>query len=500
MQWKLCFAQRLNRPGGCYSFVYTYPDLKLACQVEHKGFPIALVFSENKKFLSVAFEGIDPDFVGAIGTFGPSSYIFNLDRCQEMVEFSQLGAYSIDTFLIADFGNKTYDILGSFSWRYEQKIIEGEGFYDTNGNGALDDGETFQDSNGDLRLTTYSDITALSAGTGFTTAYANKIKREFGYTQDPKLVSYVFDGQLSAGKFNTFTKSNIPKSTPFIAWTDNQIKPNLPSKPDTLLGSFDSSGKQVKSKNNNGGPYQPNLASGIRDFVNPDRKIVLKVTGNPDGNFKGCRGGSGGSGCSRPAHQESGKYKTYVKLYETRLPTSLPKTSSGTASNRLPANNAAESANSASEASIERTPEASPVLGLLGSCCLRPRHDRKSLSRRLAKTMAVREAFAVCPRSHPRRLVTHPNSYGLVGDVSSYGIFAGEKILQTIDSSRAILSAVGGNYDPESAHSRFTYSPSNYVRSHLSLASRHHRYSTPSASRLGVRWVRHCLSPCRTSG
>lgn len=276
------------------------------------------------------------------------------------------GRYAeFDTFLIADFGNKTYDILGSFSWRYEQKIVEGEGFFDTNNNGVLDDGEAFQDSNGDRTLNTYSDITALSAGTGFTTAYANKIKREFGYTQDQKLFSYVFDGQLSAGKFNTFTKSNIPKSTPFIAWTDNQIKPNLPSKPDTLLGSFDSSGKQVKSKNNNGGPYQPNLASGIRDFVNPDGKIVLKVTGNPDGNFKGCKGGSGGSGCSRPAHQESGKYKTYVKLYETRLPTSLPKASSSKASDRVAANNAAESANSASGVSIERTPEASPVLGLL---------------------------------------------------------------------------------------------------------------------------------------
>lgn len=72
------------------SFVYTYPDFKLACQIQLPGFPIGVVFSENNKFLNVVFSGVEPDFYGAISSFPPFSYIFDLERCQEIAEFSRL--------------------------------------------------------------------------------------------------------------------------------------------------------------------------------------------------------------------------------------------------------------------------------------------------------------------------------------------------------------------------------------------------------------------------
>ncbi|MCC3410090.1 MAG: PEP-CTERM sorting domain-containing protein [Microcoleus sp. PH2017_10_PVI_O_A] len=207
--------------------------------------------------------------------------------------------FKFHTFLIGDFGNKTYDTLGGFEW-----------------SAGMQNGLT--------------QITSLKAGTTFTNQYANLIEKQFGYKKVDILPTYLYSSTLSPGKVDNFTKSGLEASAPFIAWTNNFPGVNPTKKPDTILGAFDQSGK-VKTVNDDGGPFGSNWGSGIRTAVNSDGSVKLKVTGYKDFNFDGlndssggpCNGGSGGGGClPNSPHPQAGKYDLAVKLYQDFLPLS----------------------------------------------------------------------------------------------------------------------------------------------------------------------------------
>ncbi len=238
---------------------------------------------------------------------------------------------NFDTFLIGDFGNKTYDVLGGgFSWQVEFK--PGEPFIDLNRNGKWDFGEPFTDLNNDRIWNRPNPaVTSLKPGTTFTFDYAQRIQNEFGYTKVLKLPTYEFDGNLTPGQVNSFTKSELPANVPFLTWTDNLPGINPPNKPDTVLRALDGTGEIQRNYNNNGGPLGQNKASGLVSSVNLDPSkaggiylptvggtitenkggiINLEVTGATDLNFNGLKDGT----CD--PHPEQGNYKLLVKLYE----------------------------------------------------------------------------------------------------------------------------------------------------------------------------------------
>jgi len=205
-----------------------------------------------------------------------------------------------ETFLVGDFGNKTYDFLTGFSWSIS-----------LNANGT-------------------SNITDIKQCATFTKQYADLVEKQFDYKKVDKLPTYLYSSTLSPGKVDNFTKSGLQASQPFVAWTNNFPGVNLPKKPDTILGAFNQFGK-MKTVNDDGGPFGSNWGSGIKSAVNSDGSLKLKVTGYNDFNFDGrndssggpCNGGSGGGGCVRNApHPQAGKYDLAVKLYQDYLPTS----------------------------------------------------------------------------------------------------------------------------------------------------------------------------------
>ncbi len=205
--------------------------------------------------------------------------------------------FKFHTFLIGDFGNKTYDTLGGFEW-----------------SAKMENGLT--------------KITSLTAGATFTQQYANLIDQQFGYKKVEKLPTYLYSSTLSPGKVDSFTKSGLQPSAPFVAWTNNFPGINPPKKPNTILGAFNQSGNLI-AVNDDGGPFGSNWGSGIKSSVNNDGSLKLKVSGYPDFNFDGrndssggpCNGGSGGGGCVRNApHPQVGKYDLAVKMYQNYLP------------------------------------------------------------------------------------------------------------------------------------------------------------------------------------
>jgi hypothetical protein len=191
-----------------------------------------------------------------------------------------------ETFLVGDFGNKTYDFLTGFSWSISLKA-----------NGT-------------------STITDITQGATFTKQYANLVEQQFGYKKVDLLPTYLFSSALSPGKVDTFTESGLQPSAPFVAWTNNFPGINPPKKPNTILGAFNQSGNLI-AVNDDGGPFGSNWGSGIKSSVNNDGSLKLKVSGYNDFNFDErndfsggpCNGGSGGGGCVRNApHPQVGKY------------------------------------------------------------------------------------------------------------------------------------------------------------------------------------------------
>lgn len=213
------------------------------------------------------------------------------------------------TFLIGDFGDMTYDTLGGFSWSVTTGATLGL----------------------DGRPVPNTVVTSLKPGATFTADYAQLAQRDFGYTKVLKLPTYTFDGSLTPGKVNSFTKSDLPANAPFLTWTDNLPGINPPKKPDTVLRTLDGTGKVQRNYNDNGGPFGPNKASGLDSSVNlapgkggsfflptnngtitenKDGIINLEVTGSADLNFNGLKDGT----CD--PQPEQGNYKLFVKLYE----------------------------------------------------------------------------------------------------------------------------------------------------------------------------------------
>lgn len=202
-----------------------------------------------------------------------------------------------ETFLVGDFGNKTYDFLTSFSWSI-----------------SLNGGT--------------SAITEIEQGATFTEQYANLVEEQFGYKKVEKLPTYLYSSTLSPGKIDSFTESGLQPSAPFVAWTNNFPGINPPKKPDTILGAFNQSGNLI-AVNDDGGPFGSNWGSGIKSSVNNDGSLKLKVSGYNDFNFDErndfsggpCNGGSGGGGCVRNApHPQVGKYDLAVKMNQDYLP------------------------------------------------------------------------------------------------------------------------------------------------------------------------------------
>ena len=203
-----------------------------------------------------------------------------------------------ETFLVGDFGNKTYDFLTGFSWSIS------------------------------LNANLTSTITDIRPGATFTKQYANLVEQQFGYKKVDLLPTYLFSSALSPGKVDTFTESGLQPSAPFVAWTNNFPGINPPKKPDTILGAFNQSGNLI-AVNDDGGPFGSNWGSGIKSSVNNDGSLKLKVSGYNDFNFDErndfsggpCNGGSGGGGCVRNApHPQVGKYDLAVKMYQDYLP------------------------------------------------------------------------------------------------------------------------------------------------------------------------------------
>ncbi|MEG4015325.1 MULTISPECIES: hypothetical protein [unclassified Microcoleus] len=209
----------------------------------------------------------------------------------------QANNLKFETFLVGDFGNKTYDFLTSFSWSI-----------------SLSGGT--------------STITNIEQGATFTKQYANLVEEQFGYKKVEKLPTYLYSSTLSPGKIDSFTESALQPSAPFVAWTNNFPGINPPKKPDTILGAFNQSGNLI-AVNDDGGPFGSNWGSGIKSSVNNDGSLKLKVSGYNDFNFDErndfsggpCNGGSGGGGCVRNApHPQVGKYDLAVKMYQDYLP------------------------------------------------------------------------------------------------------------------------------------------------------------------------------------
>ena len=207
-------------------------------------------------------------------------------------------SFTAQTFLVADFGNKTYDFLAGFSW---SSLL--------NPNGSTQVGN-------------------LSEGALFTKQYADLVEKQFGYKKVDKLPTYLFPGTLSPGKVDPFDLLGLQPSAPFVAWTNNFPGINPPQKPDTILGAFNQSGNLI-AVNDDGGPFGSNWGSGIKSSVNNDGSLKLKVSGYNDfdfderNDFSGgpCNGGSGGGGCVDNApHPEVGKYDLAVKMYQDYLP------------------------------------------------------------------------------------------------------------------------------------------------------------------------------------
>ncbi|MEG4854516.1 hypothetical protein QUB10_26965 [Microcoleus sp. B5-D4] len=210
---------------------------------------------------------------------------------------SQANQLKFETFLVGDFGNKTYDFLTGFSWSI-----------------SLNGGT--------------STITNIEQGATFTKQYANIVEQQFGYKKVDKLPTYLFSSALSPGKVDSFTESGLQASAPFVAWTNNFPGVNPPKKPDTILGAFNQSGNLI-AVNDDGGPFGSNWGSGIKSSVNNDGSLKLKVSGYNDFNFNErndfsggpCNGGSGGGGCVRNApHPQVGTYDLAVKMYQDYLP------------------------------------------------------------------------------------------------------------------------------------------------------------------------------------
>lgn len=192
--------------------------------------------------------------------------------------------FDFATFLIGDFGNKTYDVLGGFLWstKVENNITQ---------------------------------ITSLKAGATFTQGYANKIRLDFGYNKVLKLPTYTFNNSLSPGEVDTFQIPGLAPNTPFMAWIDNLPGINPPGKPDTLLGLFHQNG-YLTNYNDNGGSRGTNLASGLKESVkNTNGSINLKVTGKGDFNF------DGKLDYSNNPHCQTGNYNLHVKPYDENFPT-----------------------------------------------------------------------------------------------------------------------------------------------------------------------------------
>ena len=210
---------------------------------------------------------------------------------------SNANQLKFETFLVGNFGNKTYDFLTGFSWSI-----------------SLNGGT--------------STITNIEKGATFTKQYANLVEEQFGYKKVDLLPTYLFSSALTPGKVDTFTESGLQPSTPFVAWTNNFPGINPPKKPDTILGAFNQSANLI-AVNDDGGPFGSNWGSGIKSSVNNDGSLKLKVSGYNDFNFNErndfsggpCNGGSGGGGCVRNApHPQVGKYDLAVKMYQDYLP------------------------------------------------------------------------------------------------------------------------------------------------------------------------------------
>ncbi|XZN93430.1 MAG: hypothetical protein ACM65M_11650 [Microcoleus sp.] len=210
---------------------------------------------------------------------------------------SKANQLKFETFLVGDFGNKTYDFLTGFSWSI-----------------SLNGGT--------------STITDIKQGATFTKQYANLVEQQFGYKKVEKLPTYLNSSTLSPGKVDSFTESGLQPSAPFVAWTNNFPGVNPPKKPDTILGAFNQLGNLI-AVNDDGGPFGSNWGSGIKSSVNNDGSLKLKVSGYNDFNFDErndfsggpCNGGSGGGGCVRNApHPQVGKYDLAVKMYQDYLP------------------------------------------------------------------------------------------------------------------------------------------------------------------------------------
>jgi hypothetical protein len=221
-----------------------------------------------------------------------------LQFSDQPIDYLNANQLKFETFLIGDFGNKTYDFLTGFSWSI-----------------SLNKGT--------------SNITEIKQGATFTNQYANLIEQQFGYKKVEKLPTYLYSSALSPGQVDNFTESGLQASQPFVAWTNNFPGVNPTKKPDTILGAFDESGSLI-AVNDDGGPFGSNWGSGIESAVNSDGSFKLKVTGYNDFNFDGlndfsggpCNGGSGGGGCvENEPHPQSGNYELAIKMYQDYLPT-----------------------------------------------------------------------------------------------------------------------------------------------------------------------------------
>jgi len=91
--------------------------------------------------------------------------------------------FTFDTFLIADFGNRTYDVIMGFSWAI---LVRTNGtFHDRDGNGVWTGGEPFEiDDNSPYKAPVFvSDVFSIQPGTTWKPFHEGLVYSDFGYTR-----------------------------------------------------------------------------------------------------------------------------------------------------------------------------------------------------------------------------------------------------------------------------------------------------------------------------
>ena len=152
------------------------------------------------------------------------------------------GQVQLDTFLVADFGDLTYDVVAGFSWEILSRT--NGTFDDLDGNGVWSDDEPFhvdEDSPVQDFAIAVSDVVSIEAGAQWQEVYENLIYSDFSYTRQ----SIQYDDSIEY-PFSTII-INCP-ADPELVW--------VPRRKRVKVGGGGSSGGSGGGGSASGGRYK----------------------------------------------------------------------------------------------------------------------------------------------------------------------------------------------------------------------------------------------------